>query len=79
MKARMCEYQSAWDGEVQEGAEKYLERGIFIRGDRPIAIKRKRLKCPKCGRRLMSSVWIHDNDIIHQIPPHKIKGWWKRK
>lgn len=39
-----------------------------------------RLKCPKCGRRMMSKVEIyHDGDYaIHTIPPHKIKHWWKK-
>lgn len=43
--------------------------------------KRVRMTCPKCGRRLLSSVeYYHDGDyVIHTIPPHKPKGWWKHK
>lgn len=48
---------------------------------RPDGIKRKRLTCPKCGRRVYSSVAIdHDGDyIFHSLPPHKPKHWWKGK
>jgi len=42
-------------------------------------IKRIRMKCPKCGRRVMSSVMYHDNEAIHSVPAHKPKGWWKKK
>lgn len=46
----------------------------------PDGIKRRRLKCPECGRRMMSSVILdEDFDYIHHyIPPHKPKGWWKK-
>jgi hypothetical protein len=47
---------------------------------RPLNIRRKRLKCPKCGRKILSSVFT-DEDIsfiVHTIPPHKPKGWWKK-
>lgn len=44
-------------------------------------IKRIRIKCELCGRRILSSIKInHDGDyIIHYLPPHKTKGWWKKK
>ena len=50
-------------------------------GERPTGIKRKRLKCPKCGRRVLSSVRTdHDGyDVFHDLPPHKPKCWWKKK
>ncbi len=50
-------------------------------GVRPTGIKRKRLKCPRCSRRLMSSVSVCDDGccVYHRIPTHKPKGWWKRK
>jgi len=48
---------------------------------RPTGVKRKRLKCPECGRRVLSSVRLcHDGCcIIHTLPMHKPKGWWKKK
>mgnify|MGYP001195922342 CR=1 FL=1 len=47
---------------------------------RPENCKRIRIVCPVCKRRLMSSVeWEHDGDyIIHSLPTHKPKEWWKK-
>lgn len=43
-------------------------------------IKRIIMKCELCGRKLWSSISnTEDGDLIHSIPPHKIKHWWKRK
>lgn len=43
-------------------------------------IKRIRMECPKCGRRLLSSISnTEDGDLVHSLPPHKPKGWWKKK
>lgn len=49
-------------------------------GVRPTGIKRYRVKCPECGRKLMTSVSLCDDGccIYHRIPPHKPKGWWKK-
>lgn len=49
-------------------------------GVRPAGVKRLRLKCPQCGRRLLSSVRTCDDGccILHFIPPHKPRGWWKK-
>jgi len=49
------------------------------RGIRPSNTKRIRLTCPICKRRLMSSVSLtHEaDDVMHTIPPHKPKKWWK--
>lgn len=47
----------------------------------PEGIKRVRVTCSKCGRRLLSSIEIcHDGCcVLHRIPvPHKVKGWWKK-
>jgi hypothetical protein len=44
-------------------------------------IKRKRMKCELCGRKVLSSVQVyHDGHYIyHLMPPHKPKHWWKLK
>jgi hypothetical protein len=49
-------------------------------GFRPVDAKRIRMTCPRCKRRLWSSVMsCHDGCcIIHTIPPHKVKAWWKK-
>ena len=48
--------------------------------DRPPNVKRKRLTCPICKRRLMSSIsWDYNGEVlIHTLPPHKPKMWWKK-
>ena len=45
----------------------------------PKGIKRIRATCPECKRRIVTSINIcHDGCcIIHSIPKHKRKGWWK--
>jgi len=44
-------------------------------------IKRIRMTCPVCKRRVLSSISLgHDEDYIrHELPPHKPKHWLKRK
>ena len=46
-----------------------------------VKVKRVRIKCELCGRRVWSSVQVdHDGGIVfHTIPSHKPKGWWKIK
>lgn len=48
--------------------------------ERPTNVKRKLLTCPNCKRRLHSSVELeHDGFyVIHSIPAHKPKEWWKK-
>lgn len=43
-------------------------------------VKRIRMKCQICGRKVLSSVRVdHDGlELYHSIPPHKIKKWWKK-
>jgi hypothetical protein len=50
-------------------------------GVRPEGIKRIRIKCTKCKRRVMSSVSAcHDGCCVrHKLPPHKPKGWWRHR
>lgn len=46
-----------------------------------VPVKRVRLKCELCGRKVLSSVQVdHDGgEIYHAIPPHKPKMWWKKR
>lgn len=48
--------------------------------DRVLAAKPKRVRCPKCGRSMISALRTCSDGccIFHCIPPHKIKGWWKK-
>lgn len=45
-----------------------------------VQVKRIRMKCELCGRKVLSSVEVdHDGgEVIHSIPPHKPKRWWKK-
>jgi hypothetical protein len=49
-------------------------------GIRPSLIKRIKMTCPICKRRVWSSIQMSDDaDLyIHTIPPHKPKMWWKK-
>jgi uncharacterized C2H2 Zn-finger protein len=46
----------------------------------------KFIRCPVCGRRLKPRMYdshFHipkaEADWHYKIPPHKVKGWWKRR
>jgi hypothetical protein len=45
----------------------------------------KHVRCPVCGRRIKPRLYDCHYNIgapacwHYKIPPHKIKGWWKRK
>lgn len=49
--------------------------------NRQVGVKRIRLECVECGRRLMASIHVcHDGCcVIFSMPPHKPKGWWKKR
>lgn len=42
-------------------------------------IKRKRVRCPVCGRKMWGWAYIQDCGVEYKIPPHKRKGWWKKR
>lgn len=47
---------------------------------RPSGVKRIKLRCPVCRRRLTASVQATmDADILHRVPRHKSKGWNRKK
>jgi len=78
MKA-MCPAIPAHGGWEHAG-ENAIHHIDAMLGERPTNVKRLRLKCPKCKRRVMSSVRVcHDGCcVIHDLPAHKPKGWWKK-
>lgn len=44
-----------------------------------MGVKRRKVKCPLCGRRVTVSVRCSDvNEFVEVVPAHKIKGWWKK-
>lgn len=66
---------------IDAGRWKDLSRGWELNPrDRPTGVKRMRLTCPECGRKILSSVeLINDGDfLVHTLPPHKPKAWWKK-
>lgn len=50
-------------------------------GIRPSGVKRIRLTCPVCKRRVIASVkTCHDGCCLYySIPSHKPKHWWKKQ
>lgn len=67
--------------EPKRGVEDMDPTGGWWNGmvSRPSNVKRIRLQCPVCGRRIWSSVDQGDGEIYHTLPPHKPKGWWKKE
>jgi hypothetical protein len=49
--------------------------------ERPVGIKRIRMICPVCKRRIKASVSTCEDGccLYFTIPPHKPKKWWKQK
>lgn len=72
MKNKMCSYSDIHG--MHRGEACYdLDNDVK-------SAKSKRVRCPECGRSIMSAIrTCHDGCCIyHCIPPHKIKGWWKK-
>jgi len=69
-----------WENLPAENMVSHWNAGYGYNGARPTGIKRKRLVCPKCKRRILSSVTTcHDGCCVkHYLPPHKPKMWWKK-
>lgn len=47
----------------------------------PLGIKRVRIKCELCGRRMMAAYKVCDDGccLYYFVPPHKPKGWWRQR
>lgn len=80
MKHKMCPGIKNFGG-IESAGDKSISYLGAMFGEIPTGIKRKRLKCPRCKRRVLSSIRAdHDGyDVFHDLPPHKPKGWWKKK
>lgn len=52
--------------------DKYIHEFDAKGGQRPEGVKRKRVKCPECKRRLLTSVRSCSDGccVRHSIPPH---------
>lgn len=77
---KLCRPQKGGTWEPAGKHKRPWSIAYWMMDERPEGVKRKRLTCPDCGRRLLSSVSIcHDGCCLHHdIPQHKPKGWWKR-
>ena len=78
MKNKMCSYSGIVS--IRQAKESY---GYEFGATReiPSGIKRIRAKCPTCKRKLLTSIKLcHDGCcVIHSIPRHKRRHWWKKK
>jgi hypothetical protein len=64
---------------IARNPELSIEAG-YRRPNPDMPIKRIKMLCELCKRKVLSSVEVsHDGLIFHSIPPHKPKGWWKKK
>lgn len=81
MTTELCngEVKTIWV-KIKSNDPNYRDSWSGFFGIRPEGVKRLRLKCPKCGRKIMSSVLLESDGqyYIHMMPPHNPKGWWKR-
>ncbi|MAH42166.1 hypothetical protein CL614_00340 [archaeon] len=67
----MCEYNSM-RGYTKSNTWHGIDKDVLNE-------KAKRIRCPECGRGMLSAVrTCHDGCCInHCVPPHKKKGWYK--
>ncbi len=91
-KFKICpgKANTIWAGGKAEGKPHfYPGRGWFINNVHYgyiwehhlyVGIKRIKIKCELCGRKVWSSIDnTEDGDLLHKLPPHKEKHWWKSK
>ena len=71
-----CSYQDKY-----AGGSRFMDDYRAVDSVKLEQIKRHRVKCPQCGRRMWGwKVITCDADFYYYaIPPHKVKKWWKKK
>lgn len=67
----------SWIEDLKTTATVHHTEGGMVR---PEGVKRMRLRCPRCGRRVWSSISTCSDGccVYHNIPPHKPKRWWRK-
>lgn len=58
----------------------YYGRAVYDNLNEKFNKKRVRVTCPACKRKMWGWAVISNDAEIHYyaVPPHKIKGWWKK-
>lgn len=76
---KMCEYTGPWQPwrtlfpDRREPDTGWTDEGVT-------GLPSRKVRCPVCKRRIKADVRAgHDGDVIWRIPPHKKRGWWKRR
>lgn len=79
-KEEMCTYSDIhgflpgdpWRGHLGSQLDKDV--------DSKMSGKNKRVQCPVCKRKMWAARRVcHDGCCIYYcVPPHKVKGWWKK-
>lgn len=75
---RMCPYYDADRGVSVAARER--EYHIVYPECEVRKLRRKRVTCPVCGRRMRG--WVasgYDDELRYIVPQHKRKGWWKKR
>jgi hypothetical protein len=78
-KAKLC-YGKAVSTKWERAPEHGLGYWEISEGKIPTGIKRRKLKCSVCKRKVWSSIKLCDDGccIVHYIPQHKPKYWWRK-
>lgn len=85
-RSKMCSYVGPWLYSVSSDEQIRADEEMQARGElhydppaHPTVIH-KRIRCPECKRRMIADTSFgHDGILRFRVPPHKRKGWWKRK
>ena len=58
----------------------HLTWGEARDGVLPTGMKRRRITCRLCGRRMTAALRVCADGccLYHVVPPHKPRGWWRK-
>jgi len=80
---KFCDYTGfvRYDRGNEYPEEKMIDHWEASTGVLPSGIKRPRVKCPKCKRKMLANIRPCSDGccIAFMIPRHKKKGWRKKK